>query len=72
MTTDAEGNVTVVKKPVVGANIRGNVYGGGNNAGVTGNTNVTIGKETTTTSPSTSDSSTPDSSTSDATDGSNP
>ena len=34
---------------VVGANITGNVYGGGNAAKVTGNTNVTIGKETTTT-----------------------
>ncbi len=34
---------------VVGANITGNVYGGGNAAEVTGNTNVTIGKETTTT-----------------------
>jgi len=30
---------------VVGADIRGNVYGGGNNAEVTGNTNVTIGKQ---------------------------
>ena len=42
-------NVIVVKKPVVGADIRGNVYGGGNNAGVTGNTNVVIGKEKVTT-----------------------
>ena len=32
------------KKPVVGVDIRGNVYGGGNNAEVTGNTNVNIGK----------------------------
>jgi hypothetical protein len=32
------------KKPVLGADIRGNVYGGGNQAEVTGNTNVTIGK----------------------------
>ena len=31
-------------KTVVGADIRGNVYGGGNNAEVTGDTNVTIGK----------------------------
>jgi hypothetical protein len=30
---------------VVGADIRGNVYGGGNKAKVTGNTNVIIGKE---------------------------
>ena len=36
-------------KPVVGADIRGNVYGGGNNAGVTGDTNVVIGKEKVTT-----------------------
>ena len=33
------------KQTVVGADIRGNVYGGGNNAEVTGNTNVTIGRE---------------------------
>ena len=32
-------------KTVVGADIRGNVYGGGNNAEVTGNTNVNIGKK---------------------------
>ena len=31
--------------PVVGADIRGNVYGGGNEAEVTGNTNVVIGKQ---------------------------
>ena len=42
----AAANVTYYeKKTVVGADIRGNVYGGGNNAEVTGNTNVTIGKE---------------------------
>jgi hypothetical protein len=35
------------KKGVLGADIRGDVYGGGNNAEVTGNTNVTIGKKTT-------------------------
>jgi hypothetical protein len=29
----------------VGADIRGNVYGGGNEAQVTGNTNVVVGKE---------------------------
>ena len=40
-TTDATENV----KTVVGADIRGNVYGGGNNAAVTGNTNVQIGKK---------------------------
>ena len=33
---------------VVGADIRGNVYGGGNEAEVTGNTNVTIGKQSVT------------------------
>ncbi len=42
----------VVEKDVVGANIVGNVYGGGNEAEVTGSTNVTIGKETTTTTTS--------------------
>ena len=31
--------------PVVGADIRGNVFGGGNNAAVTGDTNVQIGKK---------------------------
>jgi hypothetical protein len=36
-----------VEKDVIGVDIRGNVYGGGNNAEVTGNTNVTIGKKTT-------------------------
>ena len=35
---------------VVGADIRGNVYGGGNQAEVTGSTNVVIGKDATTTS----------------------
>ena len=45
-TTDATtGTVTVVKKPVLGADIRGNVYGGGNAADVTGKTNVVIGKK---------------------------
>jgi hypothetical protein len=32
------------KKDVLGVDIRGNVYGGGNNAEVTGNANVTVGK----------------------------
>lgn len=36
-------------KKVIGVNITGNVYGGGNAANVTGDTNVVIGKETTTT-----------------------
>ena len=31
--------------PVLGADIRGNVYGGGNNAAVSGKTNVVIGKK---------------------------
>lgn len=40
------------KKTVQGADIRGNVYGGGNKANVSGNTNVVIGKDgTTTTTP---------------------
>lgn len=42
----AEANTTYYeRKNVIGADIRGNVYGGGNNAQVTGNTNVTIGKK---------------------------
>lgn len=32
-----------VPQPIIGANILGNVYGGGNHAKVTGNTNVQIG-----------------------------
>ena len=34
-----------VENDVIGADIRGNVYGGGNEAEVTGNTNVNIGKK---------------------------
>ncbi len=53
--TKATGTAQANKKYyalVKGANIVGNVYGGGNEAEVTGNTNVTIGKqETTTTTP---------------------
>ena len=42
----AEEHVTYYeKKDVLGVDIRGNVYGGGNNAEVTGNTNVNIGKQ---------------------------
>jgi hypothetical protein len=42
----AEDGVTYYeKKKVLGVDIRGNVYGGGNNADVTGNANVTIGKK---------------------------
>ena len=52
---DTNGNPTTTpkrtEKTVVGADIRGNVYGGGNKAEVTGNTNVNIGKATTTTTP---------------------
>lgn len=40
-----EGTTYYKKYPVVGVDIRGNVYGGGNNAEVTGNTNVNIGKK---------------------------
>ena len=43
-TTAQEGKTYYRKYPVVGVDIRGNVYGGGNNAEVTGNTNVNIGK----------------------------
>ena len=44
-TGNASADITYYeKKNVEGADIRGNVYGGGNNAEVTGNTNVTIGK----------------------------
>lgn len=39
-----EGTTYYEKKQVVGADIRGNVYGGGNQADVTGRTNVIIGK----------------------------
>ena len=42
-------DTTYYKEYIIkGADIRGNVYGGGNNAEVTGNTNVVIGKEATT------------------------
>ena len=43
--TATEGTTYYEKKTVVGADIRGNVYGGGNNAAVTGNTSVNIGKK---------------------------
>jgi hypothetical protein len=46
-----EGKTYYEKKTVLGADIRGNVYGGGNNAEVTGDTDVVIGKEKTTTMP---------------------
>ena len=41
----ASGTTYYKKYTVVGADIRGNVYGGGNAADVSGNTNVVIGKE---------------------------
>lgn len=39
------------KKTVLGADIRGNVYGGGNNADVTGRTDVVIGRQAATPAP---------------------
>ena len=42
--TAKDGTTYYEKKDVIGVDIRGNVYGGGNNAEVTGNTNVNIGK----------------------------
>ena len=48
--TPKKKTVNVVKH-VVGANITGNVYGGGNAADVTGDTNVIIGKDQPTTTP---------------------
>jgi hypothetical protein len=46
---DSTPNTDESKSTVVGVDIRGNVYGGGNNAEVTGDTHVTIGKEATAT-----------------------
>lgn len=43
-SSTAEEGTTYYQK-VKGADIRGNVYGGGNNAEVTGNTNVVIGEK---------------------------
>ena len=43
-TTTAVTGTTYYLKTVKGVDIRGNVYGGGNNAPVTGNTSVNIGK----------------------------
>ena len=46
-TGTASADVTYYeKKEVLGVDIRGNVYGGGNNAEVTGNADVQIGKKT--------------------------
>ena len=43
--TAVDGTTYYKNYTIMGADIRGNVYGGGNNAKVTGNTNVVIGKE---------------------------
>jgi hypothetical protein len=43
--TAAEGTSYYEKKNVLGADIRGNIYGGGNNADVTGDAKVRIGKK---------------------------
>ena len=43
--TAVEGTTYYEKKDVLGADIRGNVYGGGNNAEVTGDAKVKIGKK---------------------------
>ena len=46
VTGTASADVTYYeKKEVLGVDIRDNIYGGGNNAEVTGNTNVNIGKK---------------------------
>lgn len=42
---DTKKQPVKILTPVVGADIQGNVYGGGNEAIVTGDTNVTIGKD---------------------------
>ena len=47
-TVQGQQNSTMTKtiiQTVNGATISGNVYGGGNNADVTGGTNITVGKE---------------------------
>ena len=43
--TAQDGTTYYEEQDVIGADIRGNVYGGGNNAEVTGNTNVVIGEK---------------------------
>ena len=46
LSVDGNGTYTYSEdKTVLGANITGNVYGGGNEAEVTGDTNVNIGKK---------------------------
>ena len=49
--TADESTTYYEKKDVLGADIRGNVYGGGNAAEVTGSTNVQIGRAEETTTP---------------------
>jgi hypothetical protein len=44
-TTPVEGTTYYKKYAIKGADIRGNVYGGGNQAEVTGDTHVQIGKK---------------------------
>lgn len=51
--TASESTTYYEKKTVIGADIRGNVYGGGNEAEVTGNTNVNIGRKVNTSTPTT-------------------
>ena len=43
--TAQDGTTYYEEQDVIGADIRGNVYGGGNNAEVTGNTHVVIGEK---------------------------
>ena len=43
--TAEDGTTYYEKKDVLGIDIRGNVYGGGNNAEVTGDSKVNIGKK---------------------------
>lgn len=43
--TAVDGTTYYEKKDVLGADIRGNVYGGGNNAEVTGDSKVKISKK---------------------------
>lgn len=42
---NSDGSPVTASHDVKGADIRGNVYGGGNKADVTGNTNVVVGKQ---------------------------
>lgn len=42
---NSDGSPVTASHDVKGADIRGNVYGGGNEADVTGSTNVVVGKK---------------------------